>query len=280
MLSPSWVPPGAVLLALLTPGLCGCIPLPFATPPMRATLTAGGAAGRPVPAAEPTRGVVEPVLTGRFGIYPAQVIEPWRERRFDLGVGYVFELFPDAELSNYTKHGAFIRGTWHPWQPTFEPGGNARTRVGLHAIGELLFDERDGDMGAGAALAASFDLIVDGWGDFAAADSDGAIIGSYGGEVGVGFEVSVGFRQIGGLRYFTTGIGITITLPASAGVVLVPLWALLDEDDDNDEDDDEDDDERPSVEVRSPERPSVEVRSPERPSVEVRRPEDDEEADE
>lgn len=51
--------------------------------------------------------------------------------------------------------------------------------------------------------------------------------GAYG-EYGIGVHAGAGMRGVGTERYWIVTGGLTLRLPAIAGVLIVPLWELAD----------------------------------------------------
>jgi len=211
-------------------GACagGCLALPFGTPPMTVSAAPGVALGKPLPVqAMPEQPKGRAVIEGRAAIQPLGAVEGWQDRRFDVSIGYLAELFPKSELLGYTHHGAFLGFTHHPWM-SVPPGGDGGVRLSVTAMPELLVTENDAELGGGM----SFDLQLETFGyvqtDFAEMSIDGGYAGGAVGEGGVGLDVGAGVRGIGEMRYWSLHLGLVLRLPATGGVVAVPIWMLAD----------------------------------------------------
>jgi hypothetical protein len=216
------------VLASLATGAVGCLALPFGTPPMTVSVSPGVALGKPLPAAvepDPPKGVG--IIAGRAAIEPLGVVEGWQDRRFDASIGYLAEIFPSRDRLGYSHHGAFVGVTVHPWT-SVPPGGDSGTRLSVSAMPELLVTQNDAALGAGM----SFDLQLETFGfvqtDFADFSLDGGYVGAAAGEGGIGLDLGAGVRGIDQMLYWSLHLGLVLRIPASGGVVAVPIWKLAD----------------------------------------------------
>ena len=141
-------------------GVGGCLPLPFATPPVRISYGAGGAGGRFRPTSEQraTAHPFEPLNGTRIALHPLAMAPPLIDRPADFGVGYFAE-----------------------WVPR--------------------------------PITATGSRVV-------------SLIGSAFGEGGIGLEITGGLRQVDDVRYGTVMVNLTMRVPASAGIALIPIPSL------------------------------------------------------
>jgi hypothetical protein len=217
---------GARWALALGPGLssaaCGCLPIPVGTPPMTATV----ALGTSLPA-EAGEGHESPqgLIVGRAALRPLGAVADEQERRFDLSVGYVAEVPPDEALLGYLRHGGFLGVTYVPW--THRIGnGSWFTRLGVQAMPEVLWLETADQLGGGMTFSTDLELYSYASGDVAGFDVEGGFIGGAVGEGGIGITASGGVRGIDRLRYWTLGLGMSVRLPATGGLALIPAWRL------------------------------------------------------
>jgi hypothetical protein len=218
------VPP----LSLLAAAASGCVALPFGTPPMTVSVSPGVALGKPLPReAAPAQPAGRVLIEGRAAVQPLALAEGWQDRRFDASAGYLCELFPREDLLQYTHHGAFIGLTHYPWM-SISPEGDGGVRLGVTAMPELLVTENDRELGAGM----TFDLALETFGyvssNFAELTAEGGYLGGAMGEGGIGLNLGAGVRGIGEMRYWSLHLGLVLRIPASGGIVAVPIWELAD----------------------------------------------------
>lgn len=214
-------------------GTTACLALPFAAPPTTVSLSPGIAAGKVQPATElasdtPDRPRGDMVLHGRAGVRPLGLLPSMAERRFGFMAGYVYELYPVAEqIVAHAKHGGFLAGTHYPWIGPVGASG-WRGRLGVNAMADALYDNANGDIGGGLVFAVELEAFRHAAGDFAGFGPDGGVAGAAYGEVGASLIASGGVRGVGEGRYWLATLGVSFRLPAAAGVLLVPVWKLLD----------------------------------------------------
>jgi hypothetical protein len=195
-------------------------------PPTSLSAAAGAAIGKVRPVEEGGSGetTAQPVVIGRAGLAPLGLTPDLADRRFDFQLGYVIEAVPkEFDAARYLKHGAYGAFTFYPWVGE----GNWRGRVGLSPIAEVLVEPARDLVGGGGGVRAELDIVAHGEGSYAGIDDKGlGVIGGAYGEYGIGLNSSVLVRGVGSERYWVVTGGLTFRLPAIAGVLLVPLWAL------------------------------------------------------
>jgi len=209
--------------------LTGCLALPFATPPLSVSGTVGGAFGQVVPpGSEVQADSPQPVILTRVGLRPLGMIPDFETRRFGFVAGYEAELFPRELLyPDYTRHGGFLSVTHYPWISEPSPGGWF-TRIAINAGGDVLVIEGDPDeVGGGMTFSADLELITYGRGGFAGFQGGRGIAGGAFGEGGIGLQAAAGVRGIGNARYWIATAGVSFRLPATGGILLVPIWDLI-----------------------------------------------------
>lgn len=216
------------LLGIVVATGAGCVAVPFATPPARVTVSPGIAFGDVLPAqAAPEPADAYAVIEGRAAIEPLGLVRGLEERTFDFSVGYLAEVLPQQELLGYTRHGAFVGLTHHPYVLTL-PDSSWATRLGITAMPELLVTENDHELGGGMTFCFQMETFSYAEGDFEDFGPEGGYAGAALGEGGIGFDAGGGVRGVDGLRYWTVHLGLVLRLPATGGVAAMPAWALLD----------------------------------------------------
>jgi len=217
---------GPLAIALGVVLSAGCM-LPFATPPVRVTQSFGLATGtlQPTRAARRDRVAdVEPVAATRIGVYPLQLVRSLRQRRFDFGVGYVFETFTARQLvGRFDKHGVYGEVSTFPVLAMFDD--LVGTRIGTTLTGDVLFSDAGFgvELGGGASLALTIEVFgfAHGGGVQADVDLDDGIasVGGAWGEWSVAMSAYGAYRALDGAAYTQLGIAVSVRLPASAGAV-------------------------------------------------------------
>ena len=211
-------------LVVLSMASGGCMPLPFASPPMKGSFNVGPAggyaslAGRSEP--EPA-----PSLSGRFGLHPLGAVRSLRNRFADVGLGYLFENTFTSLVDGPTAHGPYLEVAVHPWQ-AYDDATARLSRLAVFATGEALFSTRHGELlSGGAVMGIGFD-----WGQWVAdpfLESDentlDTVIGYAQVEATIGLQLSAGVRVQRDVPWWLVTIGFTFRLPASAGVAIVSL---------------------------------------------------------
>jgi hypothetical protein len=218
--------PLAIALALAAALTSGCM-LPFVSPPVRVTQSFGLAAGTLQPTRTSRRervADVEPVAATRIGVHPLQLVRPLSLRRFDFGVGYVFETFTARQLiGRFDKHGVYGEVSAFPLLAMFDD--HVGTRIGTTLTGDVLFSDAGFgvELGGGGSLALTMEIFgfAHGGGVQADVDLDDGIAGVGGawGEWSVAMSAYGAYRTLDGAAYSQLGIAVSVRLPASAGAV-------------------------------------------------------------
>lgn len=200
---------GAWILAAVMVGLTGCVPLPLALPPVKAGVAVMGA----------QKALPEDdfVLAGllEVGLFPWQFIEAHGERTFDLGLGYR-GTFGDVGPSIV---GPYLEGAWFP---LVDEGLRIGTHIQLQALSQSGLLHIDG---AGLAVRQSIELFtfvsepVD-----SCNSSSGCFLGIAHGESGGALYVEAGAGALSGRGVWHISAGLTLRIPATVGIALVPLF--------------------------------------------------------
>ena len=209
-------------LAIALLGLAGCIPLPAALPPAKASLGIGAAVGNVVPddMGNPLS-EAEPVAIGRVGIVPQSAWAEQHRRPFEVEAGYGFQVFTGALRQNRNRHGAYLgvsvlAGDWFV-------GDNWRARITMRAFGEYFVLQAHPGDGAGGGWALGFELAR--YAGYTPDESEGGItfLGWMAGEWSIGAELFGGVYSVGGAEYGTVGFALTGRWAGLFGIGLVPL---------------------------------------------------------
>lgn len=208
-------------LAFLT--LTACVPLPFAVPPTKVDVGVAARLGDDEPGA-----ATVPI---RLGLHLLQMLEDRHERSYDFAPGWGF--YPTT--SGSFMHGPFFEAGWlHPIKYDAERSG---WRWGVNGKGHYLLAE-DLDSGFGVTLQGTIEWTSFVTGPFAECTvhastdpydpdppgRDSCSIGVSEGEAGIGFFVETSYAKLGSVDIGWVGGGLLFRLPASFGIVLVPIW--------------------------------------------------------
>lgn len=193
-----------LLLVLLLFG-SGCIPLPFASPPVK--IRAGGGRYIEEKDATPERSGLIFDLTA--GAYPLQLTDAPLQRSLDFGAGYRFQI-PEHGRD---RHGGYLEGAYH-----FRLNDEGSVRALVRLSGDFM--SRTGALGGGGSIGGGIEYA--GFASTPVEDHDGesAFYGYAHGEGAVGLDVNAA------VYYFEDGpdvsitLGVTFRLPASAGLYL------------------------------------------------------------
>ncbi len=203
--------------------LTACVPLPFAVPPTKVDIGVAGRLGDDEPGA-----ATVPI---RLGLHPLQILEDRHTRQFDFAPGWGF--YPTS--SGRFMHGPFFEAGWlHPLGFDAEGSG---WRWGLNAKGHYLFAD-ELDSGLGLTLQATIEWTSFVTGPFAECSvrvsndsydneptsAESCSIGVSEGEGGVGLFVETSYAKLGGVDVGWVGGGLLFRIPASFGIVFVPIW--------------------------------------------------------
>ena len=221
-----------IVAAWLTAG--GCVPLPFASPPLHLTLEGGVAGGRmPLPSREASRRRAaqargqSDLLVARVGVHPLQFLdEP--ERWLDVGLGYVHERLLSRPFRGPSLNGGYLVVGGIPWSGPMWPSWSAR--LSLQVGGDLLMTDDPPSSAARAltwGLTASAILELVNFSDGPLPEPAGesaALVGGYCyGETAFGIVLSGGYRQAGQANHGFFTAGVSLRLPASFGLYIVTL---------------------------------------------------------
>lgn len=209
------------VLPLLALAAAGCIPLPVALPPAKASLGIGAAMGNPLPDDEGAPlSEAEPVVLGRVGVTPQAVWPEQHRRPIEGEVGYAFQVFTHDLRQNRNRHGVYAgvavhAGDW--WL-----GRNWRARITLRGFAEyFVLQSHPGD-GGGGGWALGFEAA-----QYTRHDGGGGsglrFSGLAAGEWSIGAELVGGVYSMGGAEYGTAGFALTARWPGLLGVGIIPL---------------------------------------------------------
>ena len=222
---------GCLLVILV--GLPACIPVPFASPPVRAAIGVGkiddqdGAAAR---ASQLTVG------QARFALAPMQLMPTLDDRVVDLSLGYLFEGSGQRHAS-----GPFAEVALRPWFYRFENGRGLRAEVSYAQDLLLTHSPGFGDPRFAGAVTARFSYTGYSRGEFEScaepspdashrishSDSSSSATTNVGpvtadgvawGESSIGWFVSAAYRRFSNVTSMAWFTGISFDLPASVGL--------------------------------------------------------------
>lgn len=135
------------LVGLLASAAMGCLSLPS-----QAAVGVGFRSGRE------GAHVDGAALQLRYAVQPLQIDPRLRNRRFDLGAGYLFESAPAG--GDHELHGAYVEASAFPLLVRMPgPRTLARYRVGMHAQARTAYDVDSGRVGRGGALRLTGELF-------------------------------------------------------------------------------------------------------------------------
>lgn len=194
---------GLLLLAVFPPA---CMVLPFGIPPIQVQ---GGGEGRLIrPLPDPSVSAGAGML--RVGLHPLQLYRKAKVRFWDAGAGYSLDY-----SKAYYIHGAYLDGGIFFARTDY-------SRLGIHAVPKLLFDNQRGT-GGGIAVQFTGEYFTFADGDFADAGPKGAIFGSAYGEASIGFYAEASGSVVGNISCTAFGLGIQARIPAAGGI----MWFML-----------------------------------------------------
>jgi len=237
----------AILAGLLVACGSGCVVLPYASPPIKATV-AGGITIGPAETPGATHGP-HPALTFRAGVHPQQLIGNPLQRRFDVGAGYLLEA-PFSEPAP-VRHGAYLEAAYRLWAYSLSKTSQLRLLVAADAD-LLTTDELGSDrVGGGGALGLHLELAgltsepftslddgdeprppdhpdpthpfttLDDPEEEEIEEGEVDVIGYAFGEGSVGLYVSASYRHIDEVAdYWVLHGGLSFRLPASIGILI------------------------------------------------------------
>lgn len=200
-----------MLLGLLT----GCLPVPYAAPPLDLTV---GVDPRP---AEGTDGARWPEsIDLRAGVVPLAFIDELRDRTIDPSVGF-HAVLEDPSGDTRVRLGGYGRVAMRSLR---EDSGGHFTAVEPRVTVGVDVDER-GRIGGEALLGVAG--RIGGWSEervSAGVDVGGGFIGVSHGEWGFALALDVGAQMAHGEAGARLVVCLEIRPPAAAGVLLVPIF--------------------------------------------------------
>jgi hypothetical protein len=207
-----------VALALLA---SGCIPLPLAFPPGKASLGIAPALGNPLPDVDGTAlSDAEGMFVGRAGVMVQSMWPEMHRRPVEVEAGYTFHIFTSENWQRRNRHGGFVGLSilaGHFWL-----GESWRARIVLRGAGEYYALQGLSGHGGGGSWGVGFEIA-----QFVSADGetgDGIrFLGVAAGELSIGAELTGGYFSIAGAEYGYIGIAITGRWPGAFGLGLIPL---------------------------------------------------------
>ena len=224
-----WVGVGAVWVG------SGCVPLPFASPPFHATVETGVASGTLATKRGLTlHDATASVVTARVGLNPLQFFPEQRDRLVDLGAGYVYEGLLTGQVAGRASHGAYLEVAVSPW--AMRLGETWQLRLSANGHADVLVEAKaipgaPRHLGGGGEVGATLELVTFSDGPLDTDErvtEDGSTTGTllagvaYG-ETAIGLSLSGGFRLVGAQSYGIFTVGLSVRMPASAGIYLTFL---------------------------------------------------------
>ncbi len=185
--------------------------VPFAVPPGQASLGSAttGAASRRPPRSEGSS------YTVRAAFHPLGVIEEYKTRTIDLGAGYALESVarPAGQL---VAEGPYVELAAYPWQVQT---GSWTTRAGVRTSADMLVaDQGVHRAGYGGSVALALEFLSFAHGAIAAGGGGAGVAAAAHGEGGIGSYVGVSHRSFQDDSYWVASAGISLRVPATAGV--------------------------------------------------------------
>ena len=198
----------------------GCIPLPFASPPVRVSGTFGGGSSG-LSAGTPASGQLRGRAVGRVGLSPLSFWKEQTHRVIDPEIGAVFEGLLGAPKGDAPDAGGYIGVAWRMWQ---ERSGSGGQRLYLRGTGDFMQRNPEGMLGGGGSLSIGYEYT----GFFSGPLGDNmnslpAFIGGGYGEGGIGVELAGAGRSYGDVAIWQVTAGLTVRIPAVAGLLLLPI---------------------------------------------------------
>lgn len=186
-----------------------CVPLPFASPPIKATIGGGRYFETRADTPESSGNVFDLTVSAQ----PQQLLGSPLDRAFDIGAGYRFQLVEHGRL----RHGGFVSAAL-----LFALNAGGSWRATVHAGGDLMF--RGSAIGGGGTAGGGIEFVVETDGEAYSSVSTGtAMYGWMWGEAGIGLDVSGGVFAFEDGPDFTLAASLVLRSPASLGILLVAL---------------------------------------------------------
>jgi hypothetical protein len=192
----------------------GCVAVPFATPPLQATL---GTGVRSTSHTDSPSDFDVP-LQVRAAVHPFGFVPEWLQRDADVGFGYLYEGGSGGRTQGLylEASGVLLSG----------PLSNTVGRLSARLQGQFLFEDQHGPFGEGVALQLTGELSDFTEGPFDSQGEDGGSFGYVYGERGAGLYLEGGWFQLGDRSGWTATTGILVRIPASVGFAWTWIWAL------------------------------------------------------
>ncbi len=201
----------------------GCVVVPWASPPGRISTSVTALRYRPV---DPARELSPATLGGelRIGVHPLQAWPRFADRPLDVGVGFVGRL-DDLTDGAGMLGGGYLELGLYPWSQRW---GGGRMRLGWIGQADLYpaqpMDAALPAWGLGTGLLLEWNqLLVDGE-PVEGSSEDGAFFGLGWGEIGFGLELGTSYQRGWDGDRWLLRAGLSMRLPALAGVAVVPLY--------------------------------------------------------
>ena len=205
------------------PLVIGCVPLPYATPPAKVDIGAAYRMG------EDENAATFPI---RAGLHVMQIFPEYHERRLDVAPGW--GVYPTT--AGALMHGPFFEAGWLFPRGFNEEGGG--WRWGVNAKAHYLLPD-----GLDSGFAGTLQGTVEWVGitsepyvgcEIEASSNDpyepdssarsSCHIGVAHGEGGIGFFLETSYAKLGNVDVGWAGGGLIFRIPATFGIVLVPIW--------------------------------------------------------
>ena len=193
----------------------GCIAFPLAIPPAQVQIGGGG------------RYLKSDTVNGydaqaqlRAAVHPLGLFPSLLERRGDVAAGYLLDLGQRAVVQ-----GAFLDGGYVILSlPSDE---DDLLRLSVRAQARLLHSDLQKAWGPGAAAQLELEFVHFTDGNFETSSGDGGAMGYAYGESGFGLYVEGAYLKTGPMQGWAISGGLTVRMPAAAGMGYVWAWALL-----------------------------------------------------
>ena len=219
----------------------GCIPIPYASPPIKASIGLSSAQGTRTNLDQQGQEDMnrELIVSTHLSLHPFSLANRL-DRTYDLGIGYFMSNINAEEKYPYLS-GPFIQGQSFL---DVRPLGDAVFRWGVIGRGGLLFaNQGPKSMGWTASMGVMLEYAA--WNQaspFTSIEQESTnndddqthLIGIAHGEGGVGLELLGSLQKHDVNQYWTITLGFVFELPATIGVLLVPLNGSSDYDEEED----------------------------------------------
>ena len=231
----SRIVPPFVMLVMVALLCSGCIVIPYVLPPLKVQGQGGMAVGDLYDEDRIDPDDFAPVIGApnvRVGAFPLGFSESLVDRNYDIGVGYLHErllLSESTGLADRRFHGGYLEGNYWFYTDANDTGA---VRAGLVVNADYLqeLNSRGGTLGHGFGVFTGLGVewVATAEGLFVAADDghsgggDPMILTGVGkGEAGIGIVAGTSYRQVGSEPYWTFTVGLSLRLPAAAGLIFI-----------------------------------------------------------